>query len=346
MRWAPAGIWVALPTMALAACGASAQGTSGGSSRPAAPVQAAASSTGAPSAPGPACGLAAAETVASSVGLVARRIYRRELASPGVRTDQRQVEGYAPLLGALASGNRGAVREAVTSLVYSHTHVVRLRVTRGGVLLADVGGPYILAPVGGVLRLRGRPVGRYLLSVQDDLGYVKLETRFIGVPLVLYTGSRRVPLEGTLAASSATIPERGAVRYRGTSYQVFSFTAQAFPSGHLRISLLVPTPGSLSAKSCQQIKRSELGRIAERIWLRFRLAGAPVSAYVHSIESLTGGLAYVRMGSHQIAGSTQPGPARLPVEGTVRYRGVTYGVSSFLGNAPAGQVRVYQLTTP
>jgi hypothetical protein len=345
MRWAQGCIAVVLPTIALAGCGASSQGTNAGNPHPPAPAQAATASTGTRSAAGPACGSAAGETLANSVGLVARRIYQRELASPGVRSDQRQVETYAPLLSALASGNRAAVRQAVTTLVYSHTHVVRLRVKRNGALLADVGGPYILAPVGGVLRLRGRTVGRYLLSVQDDVGYVKLETRFIGVPLVLYTGSRRVPLEGTITASSATIPEHGAVRYQGRSYQVFTFTAQAFPSGRLRISLLVPSPGSLSAKTCQQIKISELGRIAERIWQRFRLAGAPPSAYVRSMESLTGGLAYVRMGSQQIAGSTQPGPA-LPAEGTISYRGVTYGVSSFLRNTSAGQVGVYQLTTP
>ena len=99
------------------------------------------------------------------------------------------------------------------------------------------------------------------------------------------------------------------------------------------------------ASSCASIKISELGHIAERIWLRFRLAGAPASAYVHSVESLIGGLAYVRMGSRQIAGSSHPGPPRLPVEGTVRYRGRTYGVSSFLGSTPEGQVRVYQLVT-
>jgi len=271
------------------------------------------------------------------------RIYTQELSSTGVSADQKQVEQYVPLLSAMASGNRTAVNEAVTALVYSHTHIVRLRVTQGGAVLADVGGPYILAPVGGTLRFNGRPVGRYVLSVQDDLGYVKLETRFIGVPLALYNGSRRLPLEGTIPAGSASIPEHGPVRYGGASYQVLSFNAKAFPSGSLRISLLIPLPASLAAKSCAQIKTSELGRIGERIWQRFTLAGAPVTARVNAIQRLTGGLAYVRAGSRQVAGSTQPGPSRLPTQGTVRYRGVTYGVASFPVSTPAGQARVYQL---
>jgi hypothetical protein len=197
--------------------------------------------------------------------------------------------------------------------------------------------------VAGNLRFHGRAVGHYLLSVQDDLGYVKLETRYIGVPLVLHLGSHRVPLEGTLAPGPRTIPDHGPVRYHGASYESFSFKAQAFPRGALRISLLVPLPHSLSGLSCGSIKISELGHIAHRLWGRFSLAGAPPSAYVHSSQALTGSLSYVRMDARQLAGSTQPGPSRLPDQGTVRYRGVTYGVFSFAARTAAGSVRVYLL---
>lgn len=340
-------ISAALLAVVFAACGASAQGTGASSRQLTAPAQAAAaSSTPASRAAGVACGPRAAETLAKTAGVVAKQIYAHELSSSGVSADKNQVEQYPPLLSALAAGNRAMVKEAVTSLVFSHTHVVRLRVTQNRVVLADVGGPYILAPVGGTLRFHGRSVGHYLLSVQDDLGYVKLETRFIGVRVALYAGSHPIPLEGTLAPGPATIPEHGPVRYRGASYEVFSFRAKAFPSGALRISLLLPVPGSLSAKTCAEIRISELGRIGERIWRRFTLAGAPVASRINAIRSLTGGLSYVRVGSHQIAGSTQPGPPRLPAGGTVRYRGVSYGVSSFLANTPAGQARVYQLVVP
>ncbi len=95
--------------------------------------------------------------------------------------------------------------------------------------------------------------------------------------------------------------------------------------------------------SCAAIKIATLGRIAQRLWHRFSLAGAPPSAYVHSSQALTGGLSYVRSGAHQLAGSNQPGPRRLPDQGSVRYRGVTYGVSSFVATTAAGSVRVYLL---
>jgi hypothetical protein len=312
--------------------------TTRGEATRAIPIQAAAI-------PGPACGTATGKTLAASAGLVATRIYKRELASTGVRADQSQVERNTPLLSALASGNRPAVKEAVTRLVFSGTHIVRLRVSQGGAVLADVGGPYILAPVGSSLRFQGRTVGSYLLSVQDDLGYVKLESRFIGLPLIVLQGSRRIPLEGTLPGP-ASIPEQGPVSYGGKSYEAFSFKATAFPSGPLRISLLIPVPASLSATSCAQIKVSELGGIARRLWRRFALAQAPPLVFIHSVQSLIGGLGFVRSGSHQLAGSIQPGPLRLPDGGTVKYRGVTYGVSSFAARSAGTPVRVSLLVTP
>lgn len=292
------------------------------------------------------CGPAAAEVLARTAGSVATRIYAGELSGSETLSDKSQVEHFTPLLAAVASGERAAVNAAVSSLVFSHTHVVRLRVTRGGVVLADVGGPYILAPVSGTLRFHGRPVGSYVLSVQDDLGYVKLETRFIGAPLILRTGARTVPVEGVLAPGPASIPDHGPVNYRNTSYEAFSFNASAFPSGPLRISLLLPIPSSLSANTCAEIKSRELGRVAQRISRRFALAPSNLSAYISVARTLTGGLIYVRSGSRQLAGSTRPGPPRLPSEGTVSYRGVSYEVFSFLASTSVGQVRIYQLVAP
>jgi hypothetical protein len=321
----------------LAACGAAAQPTR--STSASAPPAASGAVTPAQSPP---CASAAAATRAAAAGFVARRIYGREVSSPEVSRDQRQVEGYTPLLSALASGNRRAAAAAVTSLVFSHTHVVRLRVSSAGSLLADVGGPYILAPVGGILRWQGRTVGSYLLSVQDDSGYAKLETRYIGYPLLMRQGARRLPVEGTFSPGSTFIPDHGPVSWRGARREVFSFAAQAYPSGPLKISMLVPPPPS-SAVSCTTIRTSELGRIAQRVWRRFQLVGAPVSGFVSTMGSLLGALSYVRAGSHQLAGSTSPGPASLPTQGIVSYHGVSYVVFSFAASTPSGSVRAYQL---
>ena len=324
--------------------------------------------TGSPSLAGPACAASTVQTIVSIDGNVAERIYRDELVGTGTIADQHQVEENGPLLKALArvsalakgksAGARAvreaanAVTEAVHQLVYSHTHIVRLRVMQGGRLLADIGGPYIIAPVGGSLRFHGRVVGTYLLSVQDDLGFVGLERRLIGIPLILHVGEVRVPLQGTTRTGSVAIPDRGAVVIRGARFQAYSFDAKAFPTGGVRISLLLPAgrgsgAGGGSALSCSAVKVAEVGRIARLIWLRFVLDGSSASSFVTFTQSHTGALTYLREGLRQIAGSTEPGPPALPESGTVRYRGTTYGVTSFIAQTPAKPtrvpVRVYEL---
>jgi hypothetical protein len=361
------------------------------------PVSGAPLLMGGPSLAGPPCAAATAQTVVSIDGNVAERIYRDELVGSGTIADQHQVEESGPLLkalarvsalakdgapvrngvpakgntaarrGALAKGNEAgdrvvreaanAVTEAVHGLVYSHTHIVRLRVTQGGRLLADIGGPYIIAPVGGSLRFHGRVVGTYLLSVQDDLGFVGLERRLVGLPLILHVGAVRVPLQGTTRTGSVAIPDRGAVVIRGAHFQAYSFDAKAFPTGVVRISLLLPagrgsgagggsgvggrpSAGGGSALSCAAVKVAEVGRIARLIWLRFVLDGTSNSSFVTFTQSHTGALTYLREGLRQIAGSTEPGPPALPESGTVRYRGTTYGVTSFIAQDPAKPTRV------
>jgi hypothetical protein len=284
-----------------------------------------------------------AEVLANTAGAVAERIYAGEVRSSATDADKHQIERDGPLLSAVQSGNRAAIQAAVHRLVYSHTHIVRLRVSRGSELLDDEGGPYILAPVSGRLRSHGKQIGHFVFSVQDDLGYVKLVARFIGAPLVLRTDAGNVPVEGLLSPGPASIPDRGPVDYRGARYQAYSFRAEAYPSGRLRVSLLLALSSSLASKSCEQIKTAELGLVAQRISRRFKLSPSAYPPYIRLVRTLTNALVYVRAGSRTLAGSTHAPPAKLPSSGTLRFRGVKYGVSSFAAPASGGQVRVHVL---
>ncbi|MHB8235749.1 MAG: hypothetical protein ACYDHT_13950, partial [Solirubrobacteraceae bacterium] len=283
------------------------------------------------------------EVLANAAGSVAERIYASEVHSSETDADKRQIETNAPLLSAMASGEHAAIAAAVHTLVYSHTHIVRLRVSRGSELLDDEGGPYILAPITGRLRLHGKEVGHFVFSVQDDLGYVKLVTRFIGAPLILRTGSGNVPIEGLLTPGPSDVPDHGPVDYHGASYEAYSFNAAAYPSGRLRVSLLLPLAHSLASKSCIEIKTAEMGLVAQRISRRFQLSPSSFAPYIKLVHTMTHALVYVRKGSNDLAGSTHSSPAKLPSSGALKVHGVDYEVASFSAPTSVGQARVYVL---
>ena len=89
----------------------------------------------------------------------------------------------------------------------------------------------------GTLRSAGKVVGHFSFAIQDDAGYMKLAHRFTGADVLMRTGAKQVM--GTLDPGPASVPDRGTVSYRGSDYQAYSFIGEAFPSGPLRISLLV-----------------------------------------------------------------------------------------------------------
>jgi hypothetical protein len=296
-----------------------------------------------PAIPATGCGAGGAEVLANTAGTIAERIYAAEVHSSETDADKRQIESYAPLISAVESGDSAALKTAVHTLVYSHTHIVRLRVSIGSRLLYDEGGPYILAPVTGTLRAHGKEVGHFVFSVQDDLGYVKLVTRFLGAPLILRTEAGQVPIEGLLSPGPASIPDHGPVEYTGKPYQAYSFKADAYPSGRLRVSLMLPISSSLASMSCDAIKAGEMGLAARLISRRFTLSPTAFAGYIRLTTTLTHALVYVRAGSHNLAGSTHTAPSKLPATGPLRWHGVDYEVASFRAPTSVGQARVYVL---
>jgi hypothetical protein len=119
-----------------------------------------------------------------------------------------------------------------------------------GALLSDLGGPFVLAPVRGELRLKGRRIGSFLLSIQDDEGYLRLARRLVGLNVLMYMngpgGTQRLVKNslGPGVGELGSVPAGGPYRYRGRRYRVFTIDARAFPSGPLTIRVLVPLPYS------------------------------------------------------------------------------------------------------
>ncbi len=195
--------------------------------------------------PASACASTKAETTADTLGRAAENIYRDEQSGAQTKAVVRDFEGSRAFQEAVASDDRAATERAIVGFFKSTLHVVRVRATLGEKLVADVGGPHVLAPIRGDVRdSQGRVVGHFLLSVQDDLGYVILAHRFVGVQVFLSKDG--VPLsvgEGALGDTGpppAGLPKRGEFTYKGLPYHVYSFTAEAFPKGPLQVQLLIP----------------------------------------------------------------------------------------------------------
>jgi len=185
-----------------------------------------------------ACPGSSAQTRVETLGHVGELVYQEELHSADVAATVRHIESSSAFQRAVAAHDAAATRAAIIEFFRQHIHVVRVRVSIGSDLLVDVGGPYVLAPIQGIVRSGGRVVGRFEMAIQDDAGYVKLAHLFTGAEVLMRTGTRQVM--GTLSPGPATVPDRGTVSYGGRTYQAYSFTGEAFPSGPLRISLLQP----------------------------------------------------------------------------------------------------------
>ena len=183
------------------------------------------------------CGSSDEATTVDTVSHIARLIYEGE-AGRRTLTQIHRVQQDPALLHAVATRDKAATRVAIEALL--NQHVVRLRVSAGGTLLGDVGGPFVLAPVSAPLRLGGRTIGSIVLSIQDDEGYKRLAGRLAGLDVLMYMGQRLV--KSTLGPSPGPIPASGRVRVHGKTYRAYTFHGKAFPSGPLRITVLIPLP--------------------------------------------------------------------------------------------------------
>jgi hypothetical protein len=220
------------------------------------------------------CGGATDATYLASAFAVARQIDIGEHDGNAVKQALHTIESDRLLTSAVAAGDLVAVRSEVLALVYNHEHIVRLRVSSGGRVLDDFGGPLVLAPIRGVLRNDGALVGRFVMSIQDDAGYRKLAERLVGARVVITYRGRT--LMSDIAAPRGALPERGAVTLAGRRFLVASFADGRFPTGTLRISLLFAAPPStLALSSCAEVRADVLANVALRAY-RQSLSGPQV----------------------------------------------------------------------
>ena len=291
------------------------------------------------------CGASTLATISTVDAMVATNIYLGELGELGdVETmkDLDHVTGAADLLAAVAADNRSATLKAVKRIVYhSFWHIVRLRVLdTAGRVLADFGGPYVIAPVTGVLRSAGGVVvGSFVMSVQDDLGFAKLERRFVGDPIGIYVHGQLAVQRGGSFPEIA--PTGASLTLGGIVYSTMRRTYNAFPTGTLSAVIAVPAPPpAVTEQPCAAVTVGEIGRVAERIAALFHPLAGNYPGFVATTHGYTGTTVIVRIGLRALLGSQGLGPATLPPSGTVSYLGQSWSVFSF---APTPPARIYLL---
>jgi hypothetical protein len=196
----------------------------------------------------PLCGHTSQDTTINTLERVADLIYAGEIGESAHKQIRRMQQDNT-LLQAVAHRDPAAAKLAIDEVL--NEHVVRMRVSAGGRLLSDVGGPYVLGPVSAPLRLAGRTIGSVSLSIQDDEGYLRLARRLAGMDVLMYmdvTPGHLQLVKNSLGPAPgpalSAVPASGAFHYEGRSFRVFTVPAEAFPSGPLTIRVLVPIPYS------------------------------------------------------------------------------------------------------
>jgi hypothetical protein len=187
------------------------------------------------------CGATSEGTIVKTLTRVADLIYSGE-SGDSARKQIRRVQHNTALLEAVAHRDPVATELAIKALL--NHHIVRLRVSAGGQLLSDVGGPYVLAPVSAPLRLHGHTIGSFVLSIQDDEGYLRLTRRLAGLKVLMYMSPGNQLVKNSLGPVTGEVPASGSYSYHGKSFRVFTVHAKEFPSGPLTIRVLVPLPYS------------------------------------------------------------------------------------------------------
>jgi hypothetical protein len=153
--------------------------------------------------------------------------YQSESSGPVARATLSRVANDPRLLAAVRSGSDARVRRYVASefpAVWYHWHVSRLRITRGNKTVVETGVPFVVDGPSTALRdAHGQPIARLQISIQDVIGFVRLNKRLDHVDTVV-RGVGSADVRTSLpAALKVQLPSSGKVTIAGRHYTVGSF---------------------------------------------------------------------------------------------------------------------------
>jgi hypothetical protein len=170
---------------------------------------------------------------------VARHTYEQAVTGYQMSHALGVIEGVASLRTALAAGDY-ATAASVTRAIVSSGGIAQLRVFARGHLVASAGSAQqLIAPVSRpIVDSSGTVYGRALFTAQSARGLADVVRYLTGAQVLLRSGRRQ--LAGTFRGPRS-LPRSGALDYGGVSYRVASFVGERFPSGPLRVYVLIPS---------------------------------------------------------------------------------------------------------
>jgi hypothetical protein len=178
----------------------------------------------------------------SPMTAVARRQYASEIHGGAAFGALHRVGRDEVLLRTLQSGNVSATRAYVQrefQAVWYHFHVSRMRILQGSRVVVETGVPFVVAPVQMTLHgPGGRTLGTLQVSIQDEIGFVRLMHRHHPVEVVV-RGQLPGHVRSSLpAATQVKLPSSGSVTIAGQRYRVSSFHQKAWDNEPVTISIL------------------------------------------------------------------------------------------------------------
>jgi hypothetical protein len=168
--------------------------------------------------------------------------YTSEASGSAAHATLSRVAHDPGLLAAVRSGSNARIRAYVTSrfrLVWYHWHVSRLRITRGNATVIETGVPFVVnGPTTTLRDAHGHAIAQLQVSIQDVIGFVRLNTRHGDVNTVVQGRGSADVRTSLPAALKVTLPSSGTVTIAGRRYDVGSFDETGWRGEPLQIWIL------------------------------------------------------------------------------------------------------------
>jgi hypothetical protein len=173
----------------------------------------------------------------------ARALYAEQVAGPHSLAVLHRLGADPNLLGLLARGTPGSVRAYVAQQyprTWYHWHVSRMRIRRGSQVVSEVGVRFVMPASQMTLRgSGGRTLGVLQVSMQDEIGFVRLMHRRYSVNVVIRGRGPRHLRASDRAAGLAKLPATGSVVLGGRRCLVRSFHELAWDGEPVTIWILM-----------------------------------------------------------------------------------------------------------